>query len=284
MRLLRLRQNLPPRLRRPPRSRERRHSVCDNPLCDNLKMRRDITSWYSERLYRDMPLVAYGHYGPPVLMLPTAAADFLEYERFQLIDTLGHWLENGKAKAYSVNSVNNLALMNDHAPPQEKVEWLKRYDSYLIEEVLPFIRNDCGGSDVKPIVMGISLGAYLAANVFFRHPDLFDGVIALSGSYDIRGFMDGYYSEDVFFQNPVDYLSQMNDDYFLPILRHGGKRIVIFTGQGDYEAPDRARQLSGILNSKGVPHWLDVWGHDVNHDWPWWRKAVPMYWSSLFGS
>lgn len=247
-------------------------------------MRRDITQWYSERLYRDMPIVSYGHYGPPVLMLPTAGADFLEYERFELIGTVQHWLENGKAKAYSVNSVNNQALMNKQASGWEKIEWLKRYDGYLTEEVLPFIRQDCGGGDVKPIVMGISLGAYLAANVFFRHPDLFSGALLLSGSYDIRNFLGGYYSEDVYFNNPVDYLSNMHDGNALDILRHGGRKITIFTGQGDYEAPDNARQLSGILSSKGIPHWLDVWGHDVKHDWPWWRKCVPMYFANLFGS
>src|SRR5450432_4305197 len=187
-------------------------------------MRRDITQWYSERLYRDMPIVSYGLFGPPVLMLPTAAADFLEYERFQLIGAVSHWLENGKAKAYSVNSVNTLALMNKQASPQEKIEWLKRYDGYLTEEVLPFIRQDCGGGDVKPIVMGISLGAYLAANVFFRHPHLFSGAMLLSGSYDIRSFMNGYHSQDLYFNNPVEYLSHMNDGGDLHELRHGGKR------------------------------------------------------------
>ena len=58
---------------------------------------------------------------------------------------------------------------------------------------------------------------------------------------------------------------------------------MIFTGQGEFEAPDRARQLSGILSSKGVPHQLDVWGHDVTHDWPWWRKLLPEYFGRLFG-
>lgn len=247
-------------------------------------MRRHITQWYSERLYREMPLVAYGHYGPPVLMLPTAAADYLEYERFQLIDSVQYWLDNGKAKAYSVNSVNTLALLNDGASPGEKVEWLKRYDGYLTEEVLPFIASDCGGGDVKPMVMGISLGAYLAANVFFRHPDRFSGAILLSGSYDIRGFLNGHSSEDLYFNNPVDYMTHMHRGHHLNELRHGGKRIIIFTGQGDYEAPDRARHLSNILTNKGIPHWLDVWGKDVNHDWPWWRKCVPMYFANLFGS
>lgn len=82
-------------------------------------MRRDITSWYSDRLFQEMPLVAYGHYGPPVLMVPTAAADFLEYERFYLIDSVKWWLENGRAKVYSINSVNRLALLNNQAPPWE---------------------------------------------------------------------------------------------------------------------------------------------------------------------
>ncbi|HMZ23269.1 MAG TPA: alpha/beta hydrolase-fold protein, partial [Blastocatellia bacterium] len=210
-------------------------------------MRRDITGWYSERLFQEMPLVAYGHYGPPMLMLPTAAADFLEYERFHLIDAVKPWLEQGKAKAYSVNSVNRLALLNNKAAPWEKIEWLDRYDSYLVNEVLPLIRRDCAG-DAKPLVFGISLGAYLAANTFFRHPDLFGGVVALSGSYDIRSYLDGYYNESVFFHNPVDYLSHLNDDYHLPILQRGGRTIILFSGQGAYEAPDRSQRLSGILH------------------------------------
>ena len=246
-------------------------------------MRRNITGWYSTRLYRDMPLVAYGHYGQPVLMLPTAAADFLEYERFNLIDSVKPWIDGGKAKLYSVNSVNKLALLNDAAPPQEKVAWLNRYDGYISEEVLPLIRQDCGGGEVKPIVVGISLGAYLAGNIFFRHPERFAGAVLLSGSYDIRAYMHGFYNEDVYFNNPVDFLTRLNSGDQLSTLQHGGKRIIIFTGQGSYEAPDRSRQLAGILEKKGIPHWLDVWGNDVNHDWPWWRKAMPYYFENLFG-
>lgn len=245
-------------------------------------MRRNITGWYSERLHRDMPLVAYGHYGPPVLMLPTAAADFLEYERFNLIDSVSPWLENGKAKIYSVNSVNKLALLNDQASAEEKVSWLNRYDGYITEEVLPLIRQDCGGGDVKPMIVGISLGAYLAGNIFFRHPELFSGAILLSGSYDIRSYMGGFYNADVYFNNPIDHLAQLQDPQ-LSLLQNGSKRITIFTGQGSYEAPKRSRQLSRLLASKGIPHWLDVWGKDVGHDWPWWRKAMPYYFENLFG-
>jgi len=245
-------------------------------------MRRDVTSWHSERLHQEMPMVAYGHAGFPVLMLPTAAADFLEYERFYVIDAVQKYIETGRARIYSVNSVNRMSLLNHQASPQLKVDLLTRYDGYLTQEVLPLIRHDCGDPGVVPLVAGISLGAYLAGNTFFRHPDLLGGVLLLSGSYDIRSYLDGHYDTEVYFHNLVDYLPNLNDDYFLPILQRGGRRIIIFSGQGDYEAPERSRQLSGILNSKGIPHELDIWGHDVNHDWPWWRKAMDHHFGRLF--
>lgn len=244
-------------------------------------MRRDVTSWYSKRLGRNMPLVAYGHYGPPVLMLPTAAADFLEYERFQLIASLSWFLEHGKVKLYSVDSVNQLGLLNNHASPEEKIGWLERYDAYLVDEVLSLIRND-SGDEVKPMLFGISLGSSLAAITFFKHPDLFNGVMLVSGSYDLRGFFGGFYSQGLYFNNPVDFLGGMSEGHDLNVLRHGGKRILIFTGQGEFEAPNRAQNLSTILSAKGIPHQLDVWDHKVTHDWPWWRKVVPEYFGRLF--
>ena len=103
----------------------------------------------------------------------------------------------------------------------------------------------------------------------------------MSGSYDIRPYLKGYSDDNVYFNNPVQYLSNLNDDYHLPRLR-SADAIFIVTGQGAYEAPDRSRQLSQILSSKGIPHHLELWGHDVDHDWPWWRKMLPYYLGKLF--
>ena len=237
-------------------------------------MERRITSWQSPNLGMEMPLVAYGHSGYPLLMFPTAAADFLEYERFYLVDSIKHHIDAGRLRAYSINSVNRYSLMNDKAPPWVKAELLARYDRYITEELLPLIRNESSGQ--SPLVTGASMGAYLSANTYFRHPDVIRGMIAMSGSYDVRSYFDGYHDEQVYFNNPVSYLPNLDDDYYLPRLRNADA-IVILTGQGSYEAPERSRELSNILRSKGIPHTLDVWGYDVDHDWPWWRKMLP-YW------
>ena len=237
-------------------------------------MERRITSWQSPALGMDMPLVAYGHAGYPLLMFPTAAADFLEYERFHLIASIKHLIEAGRIRAYSINSVNRYSLMNEQAPPPIKAALLSRYDRYITDEVLPLIRHETGG--LNPLTTGASLGAYLAANSYFRHPDVLRGTIPMSGSYDVRKWFDGYYDDNVYFNNPVSYLPNLDDDYYLQRLR-AADAIVILSGQGAYEAPERSRQLSAILSAKGIPHTLDIWGHDVDHDWPWWRKMLP-YW------
>jgi esterase/lipase superfamily enzyme len=222
----------------------------------------------------EMPLVAYGHAGYPLLMFPTAAADFLEYERFHLIESIQPHIEAGRVRAYSINSVNRYSLMNEQAPPPVKAELLARYDRYITDEVLPLIRREAGGP--APLVTGASMGAYLSANTYFRHPDVVRGMIAMSGSYDVTAYFDGYFDDNVYFNNPASYLPNLDDDYFLPRLREADA-IVILSGQGAWEAPERSRQLSNILRSKGIPHTLDIWGPDVDHDWPWWRKMLP-YW------
>ncbi len=238
-------------------------------------MRRDTTSWYSHNLGMEMPLVAYGHAGFPLLMFPTAAADYLEYERFLLLDAIKPFIENGLIRAYSINSVNRHSLLNKEASPQWKAELLTRYDDYIMEEVLPLIRNECG-QDAKPLTTGASLGAFLAANCYFKHPDRFRGTIAMSGSYNIYNYLEDYFDENVYFNNPVMYLKNLGESEHLSLLRQGDSTVIV-TGQGAFEAPDRSRDLSAILHEKGIPHVLDVWGYDVNHDWDWWRKMLPYF-------
>src|SRR5689334_15146840 len=197
-------------------------------------MERRTTAWYSPNLNMEMPLVSYGHDGPPLLMFPTAAADYLEYERFYLVDAIKDFIEAGKLRAYSINSVNRWSLLNEQMPPNLKAELLTRYDRYITEEVLPLIRNENEEKFARPITTGASLGAFLAVNEYFKHPDLFRGVVAMSGGYDIRSYLRGYHDDNVYFNNPLDYLSNLNDEHYLPILRQADS-IYFISGQGAYE-------------------------------------------------
>jgi esterase/lipase superfamily enzyme len=228
---------------------------------------REIHAWHSPNLNKQMEIAVYGHYGFALLMFPTAAADFLEYERFSLIDAIKPFIDGGKLKAFSINSINSESWLNQNIPPPYRAVRHQQYNEYIVQEVVPFIRNHCS-PDTPIITTGASLGALHAANTFFRRPDIFDGTIAMSGSYDIKAYSDGY------FNSPADYLPNLNDEFLLGKLR-SKRHIYILSGRGDYEAPDRSIQLGQILSAKGIPHHVDLWGHDIPHDWPTWRSMLP---------
>ena len=83
-------------------------------------MHREIHNWHSPSLNKNMEIVMYGHYGFSLLLLPTAAADYLEYERFLLIDAISDYINAGKCKVFSINSINSESWLNKRMNPRHK--------------------------------------------------------------------------------------------------------------------------------------------------------------------
>lgn len=243
-------------------------------------MNRFIDGWHSPSLDKWMEIVTYGHYGFPLLLFPTAAADFLEYERFQVIHVIHPIIEAGKVKVFSINSINQESWLNRGMHPGAMAWRQVQYNRYITDEVVPYIWNSLQGR-FGIITAGASLGAFHAANQLFRRPDLFAGTIAMSGAYDIRSYYrSDYYNENVYFNNPVDYIPNLGGEY-LNMLWHK-KHIYIATGQGSFENPEASRRLSGLLAAKGIPHELSVWGYEWPHDWPTWRAMLGYYLGERF--
>ncbi|HEV7515941.1 MAG TPA: alpha/beta hydrolase-fold protein [Thermoanaerobaculia bacterium] len=239
-----------------------------------MDLQKNVDGWLSPILGQPMPIVSYGHWGHPLLLFPTAAADFLENERFGLVEAVSGQIAAGRVRVFSINSINNQAWMDSSLPVAEQARRQNLYALYVEQEVVPYIRNVCQTADLRIATTGASFGAFHAANTLFRRPDLFDGVIAMSGFYDLGpDYLHGYADDNAYFNNPAAYLPNLAGP-FLDLLQTAC-RIQILTGQGDYEAPDASRRLAGILTQKGIPHTLDLWGYDIPHDWPSWRKMLP---------
>ncbi|MEY2648445.1 MAG: hypothetical protein RL282_1158 [Bacteroidota bacterium] len=237
-------------------------------------MVKEIHHWYSPALDKEMPIAVYGHYGDALLMIPTAAADYLEYERFQLIEALRPLIDAGKIKIFSVNSINTESWMNKPMEGAHKAIRQNQFNEYIFNEVVPFIKTFT--SNETPIIScGASFGAFHSMNLFLKRPDLFSGVIAMSGVYDLMEYTDGYYDEQVYFNSPSHYIPNLTDPTILEKIRKG--RIVIATGSGNHEDPHANRRFSDVLNSKSIPHRLEIWAADVHHDWPTWRKMLPYF-------
>lgn len=242
-------------------------------------MQRQLTSWYSPALFKDMPIVTYGHYGFSLLLVPTAAADYLEYERFQLIDALAPFINEGKIKVFSINSINTESWMNNDMEGAHKAIRQNQFNEYVFNEVIPFIKNNTSW-DTPIIISGASFGALHSMNLFLKRPDLLNGVIAMSGVYDLTEYTKEYYDEQVYYNSPIHYIPNLTDDWYLSQIRNG--KIIIATGSGAHEDPQANRRFSEVLWNKGIWHELDIWGEDVTHDWPTWRKMLPHFIGSRF--
>ncbi|RMH73513.1 MAG: esterase [Gemmatimonadetes bacterium] len=243
-------------------------------------MNREIHQWWSDNLDKEMPLIAYGHYGFALLMFPTAAFNCYEYEERGMIHRLAPWIEAGKIKVYVIDSINNESWMNPHLHPRDKAIRHQQYNRYVTDEVVPFIYAHCGGNEVPIITTGASLGAFHAANTVFRRPDLFDGMIAMSGSYDVKLYTDGYYDDNCYYNSPIDYLPNLEGDHLAKLQTK--THLYILTGQGAYEHSQWSIDLSAVLKAKHIPHELDIWGYDMPHDWPTWFQMLPYYIDSRF--
>ena len=129
------------------------------------------------------------------------------------------------------------------------------------------------------------MGAYHAVNMFLKHPDLFAGCIALSGLYrlDRREFaLQETDIPQVYFNSPIHYLDGTDDSWFLS--RYRRSQIVVCVGQGAWEneALEDTRSLAHIFQQKNIPAWVDFWGHDVDHDWPWWYRQMNYFLEELY--
>jgi esterase/lipase superfamily enzyme len=243
-------------------------------------MKRELTSWYSPSLNKEMPVVVYGDYGFALLLVPTAAADYLEYERFQLMDHLSPYINSGKVKVFSINSINNESWLNNEMIPEHKGIRHNDFNKYVFDEVIPFIKNNTSWQ-TPVITSGASFGALHSMNLFLKRPDLINGVIAMSGVYDLTEYTNGFWDDQVYFNSPIHYMPNLTDDWLLSHIRQSN-HIHILTGQGDHEDPGAAGRFARVLYDKGINYELDVWGHDMRHDWPTWRAMLPYYIESRF--
>ena len=244
-------------------------------------MQIEYHKWFSPSLGHDMELKVYGYFGKPVLVFPAQAGSFHEFEDFGMIDVLSSFIESGQIKIFTVNSLDGQSWSNWDAHPADRARRHQDYDRYIIDEVVPFMRHHSGDTEQKFLTTGVSMGAYHAANFLFRHPDVFDTVIALSGLYQLSYFIGDYMDENVYFNTPLAYLPNMNDPWYLDQYRQS--RIIVAVGQGAFEGEMLAdtQALKTILEEKNIPAWIDIWGGDVNHDWPWWYRMLPYFLNSL---
>lgn len=231
---------------------------------------------FSSALQQEMEFKVYGSKGKPILVFPTQEGRFFEFEDFGMVQVCAPFIEAGQIQLYTIDSIDAQTWTHPHKPVPERVKRYQQYESYVLDEVLPFIHENSGS--VEPIgVTGCSMGAYHAANFFFRNPHSFNALLSISGVYRLNLFLGAYMDDQLYFHTPLAYLKNLQDPAYLKLYRQS--QIIISVGQGAWEDPmlEDTRALQTILQAKQITAWFDYWGRDVDHDWPWWRKKMAYF-------
>ena len=228
-----------------------------------------------------MECKVYGHAGRPVLFIPCQNGRFFDFENFHMTDVLSYWIESGQMMVFSIDTIDSETWSNTNGDPRWRIcrheDWMR----YITDEFVPFMRNmvnERNGWTGYPGVMvfGCSMGATHAVNLFYRRPDLFDRLLALSGIYSASYGWGNYMDDLVYLNSPVDYLANMPADHPYIDL-YNQKKSVICVGQGPWEMPETTAQLAHIFYEKNIHTWVDFWGYDCAHDWDWWYKQTQYF-------
>ncbi len=230
-------------------------------------------AWSSLNLEEEIALTAFGEFGRPLLLFPSDSGGDGEAERLGLVRSVEPFLLAGHLRLYAVESINRRSWGNADIGAAEQARLQALYVKYVEEEVVPFVREDCGDPDVRLTAAGAGFGAFHAANALFRRPDLFEAVVAICGFFDLAPHhLRGYSDDNCYYNNPVWYLPGLTGTY-LDLLRDACS-IYLVTGQGSRDTHDASLHLSSILSSKGIPHTIDLWGADVTSEPAWWGKML----------
>ena len=228
---------------------------------------------YSHCLKKDMHMMIYGQEGVPFLAFPTQNSMCRNYEDFGMIDHIRDFLDNGRIQLFVVDTVDKESWSDRGGDNNLRAARQEQYYHYIVDEVVPLIRSR--NDSRLPVATGLSMGANHAAIVFLRRPDLFSGVLALSGVYDVDYFFDGWINPMLYENAPERFLPNMPDGHAYLKL-YNQKQIIFCVGQGAWEEDGirTLRHLDRVFQEKGIHAWCDYWGYDVNHDWPWWFKQM----------
>ncbi len=238
-------------------------------------MKREYHKWWSHALRREMELLVFGEAGPRMLVFPTRQQRFFEYEDHGMVHALRHALEGGKLQLLCVDGIDEESFYAFDKSPEERMTRHLQYEHYILDEALPFF--DTLNPKTPVTAHGCSLGAYHALTIALRHPERFQGVLALSGRYDLTLNVGEFYT--LFHGYEGNGLGELMPSLFLPKLRSPKRlrairklQLSIVIGEEDPFCEDNMA-LSRAMKEKKIPHELHFWCGNA-HRFRYWRQMV----------
>jgi len=219
-----------------------------------------------------MEMLVFGHAGLPVLVFPTSSGRFYEFEDYGMVHALAGKINRGLIQLFCVDSFDQQSWYNNQIPPRLRIVQHIHFEEYILREVIPLVRSK--NSSPRLMSLGCSFGGYHAANIAFRHPEIFTEMISLSGAFDLTEFVPGYIDQNCYENLPTLYLPNLTDPHTLDLYQKNS--YILATGWDD-QCLKHNQLLDQILVQKNIPHQFHIWDSFNSHDWPTWQRMVQQY-------
>ena len=230
----------------------------------------------SPALGRRAHVWCFGDVGTPVVVFPSNAGVAHEWQQSGMVDALGPLFAAGRIKLYCPES-NISQTFSGEGSVDARMEGHRRYEQFVLETLVPFIRQDCRSPDARLLATGCSMGALFSSLFALKFPEVFSGALCLSGRYRGTRIISDPWSESLYFNDPLAFVPNLEGAALERVRRQTHLTLVV--GQGPFENSciPETLELGGWLQRKGIPSHVGLWGHDSRHDYNWWQRQASHY-------
>jgi esterase/lipase superfamily enzyme len=234
----------------------------------------------SPDLGRRVHVWSFGEVGQPLVVFPSNAGVAHEWKHGGMIDALSPLLAAGRLKIYCPET-NVSKSFSGSGGVRWRMAHHNAYESFVMNTLVPFIREDTRTPHARMIATGCSVGALYSSIFVLKHPETFARALCLSGRYSASWFFNGQSNEDLYLNDPLAFVPNLRGAALERVRRNAHLTVVVGRGAHEDGCIPETTEFGALLKRKRIPHHLAFWGEDSSHTYPWWQKQARHYLSQL---
>lgn len=226
---------------------------------------------HGEGANRDFDLVVYGSKGQPVIAFPEADASCVCWENNGMVAALADLIEAGTIQLFCVDSLDDESWHATGALDEYRRQNLADWFDFIEHELLAFV-GTTSTSRRRPLLVGAGMGAMNVTVALLRKPAAYAGLLALSGTYDVRALVGDWAVPEWLAFSPVDLVANLDPASDVVKALKDGQLAFVSGQEGSETGAWSQSLLEERIAALGIDATFELWGYDVSHDWCWWQE------------
>jgi esterase/lipase superfamily enzyme len=223
----------------------------------------------------------FGEVGRPLVVFPSNAGVAHEWKESGMIDALAPLLGAGRVKIYCPETNVSRSISGSGGVARRMAHHLA-YERFVLDTLVPFIREDCRMPRARMVATGCSVGALYSSLFVLKHPEAFRRALCLSGRYRTSKFFGSAANKDLYLSDPLAFVPNLRGAALERVRRQVHLTVVVGRGAHEDGCIPETAELGAVLARKRIPHHLAFWGDDSSHTYPWWQKQALHYLRQIF--